>query len=125
MQAVERRNQMIEKLRIDKIVSVHDLALFFKTTDMTIRRDLADLERKGLINPQLRRRGVQRKSGDTNPNFSRGRARKKRRKRCWGKKRESGDRGRQHRNRHRNHALEVAKHVRDISDLTVITASIP
>ncbi len=49
MIAVERQNQIIEKLRIDKVVSVHELAGQFNTTDMTIRRDLAALERKGLI----------------------------------------------------------------------------
>lgn len=49
MIAAERQNLIIEKLRISKVVSVNDLAKEFKTTEMTVRRDLALLEKQGLI----------------------------------------------------------------------------
>lgn len=125
MLAVERRNQIIEKLRIDKVVSVHELAVQFNTTDMTIRRDLADLERKGLITRSYGGAVFNEKVGYESEFITR-QSEKKEIKALLGKKAagfvtpgdsigiDIGTTG-----------LEVAKHIRDIPDLTVITASIP
>jgi DeoR/GlpR family transcriptional regulator of sugar metabolism len=125
MIAVERRSQIIDKLRIDKVVSVHELAKQFGTTDMTIRRDLADLERKGLITRSYGGAVCNEKVGYESEFVTR-QSQKREIKALLGKKAASlvtpGDSigidiG--------TTALEVAKHVRDIPDLTVITASIP
>ena len=125
MIALERQNQIIEKLRIDKIVSVHDLAKQFNTTDMTIRRDLAALERKGLITRSYGGAIFNEKVGYESEFVTR-QSEKREIKSMLGKRAASlvtpGDSigidiG--------TTALEVAKHIRDIPDLTVITASIP
>jgi len=125
MLALERRNQIIEKLRIDKVVSVHELALRFSTTDMTIRRDFADLERKGLITRSYGGAVFNEKVGYESEFITR-QSEKKEIKTLLGKKAadfvtpgdsigiDIGTTG-----------LEVAKHIRDIPDLTVITSSIP
>jgi len=125
MIALERQNQIIEKLRIDKIVSVHDLAKQFNTTDMTIRRDLAALERKGLITRSYGGAIFNEKVGYESEFVTR-QSEKREIKSMLGKRAASlvtpGDSigidiG--------TTALEVAKHIRDVPDLTVITASIP
>lgn len=125
MIAIERQNQIIEKLRVNKVVSVHELATQFNTTDMTIRRDLAALERKGLITRSYGGAVFNEKVGYESEFVTR-QSEKREIKSLLGEKAASfvtpGDSigidiG--------TTALEVAKHVRDIPDLTVITASIP
>ena len=125
MIAVERQNQIIEKLRIDKVVSVHELAGQFSTTDMTIRRDLAALERKGLITRSYGGAVFNEKVGHESEFLTR-QGEESEVKSLLGQRAASlvtpGDSigidiG--------TTAIEVAKYVRDIPDLTVITASIP
>lgn len=125
MIAVERQNQIIEKLRIDKVVSVHELAGQFNTTDMTIRRDLAALERKGLITRSYGGAVFNEKVGHESEFLTR-QGEESEVKSLLGQRAASlvtpGDSigidiG--------TTAIEVAKYVRDIPDLTVITASIP
>lgn len=125
MIAVERQNQIIEKLKIDKVVSVHELAGQFNTTDMTIRRDLAALERKGLITRSYGGAVFNEKVGHESEFLTR-QGEESEVKSLLGQRAASlvtpGDSigidiG--------TTAIEVAKYVRDIPDLTVITASIP
>ncbi len=49
MIAVERQNYILKRLRTDNVVSVQELAKEFNITEMTVRRDLALLEKKELI----------------------------------------------------------------------------
>src|SRR4051794_10751202 len=49
MLAVERRQFVIETLRRDRAVVVADLARRFGVTEETVRRDLAKLEKQGLV----------------------------------------------------------------------------
>jgi DeoR/GlpR family transcriptional regulator of sugar metabolism len=125
MLPVERRNEIIKKLRKDKVVSVHDLALEFNTTDMTIRRDLANLERQGLLTRSYGGAIFNEKVGFESEFLTR-QSKNSEIKELLGKEAASlvtpGDSiaidiG--------TTALEVAKHVKGIPDLTVITASIP
>lgn len=125
MIAVERQNQIIEKLKIDKVVSVHELAGQFNTTDMTIRRDLAALERKGLITRSYGGAVFNEKVGHESEFLTR-QGEESEVKSLLGQRAAAlvtpGDSigidiG--------TTAIEVAKYVRDIPDLTVITASIP
>ena len=48
MLALERRNQIYEKLQRDKKVVVSELSQFYNVTEETIRRDLDKLEKDGL-----------------------------------------------------------------------------
>ena len=48
MLAIERRNEILSKLREEKKVLVGDLSKYYKVTEETIRRDLDLLEQKGL-----------------------------------------------------------------------------
>lgn len=48
MLALERRNQIYEKLQKDKKVVVGELSQFYNVTEETIRRDLEKLEKDGL-----------------------------------------------------------------------------
>ena len=47
MLALERRNQILEKLQKDKRVVVSDLSKFYSVSEETIRRDLEKLEKQG------------------------------------------------------------------------------
>ena len=49
MLAIERRNQILEKLQAEKKVLVSDLSQIYDVTEETIRRDLEKLEKSGLI----------------------------------------------------------------------------
>ena len=49
MLAIERRNQILEKLQAEKKVLVSDLSQIYDVTEETIRRDLVKLEKSGLI----------------------------------------------------------------------------
>lgn len=49
MLAIERRNQILEKLQAEKKVLVSDLSQYYDVTEETIRRDLEKLEKSGLI----------------------------------------------------------------------------
>lgn len=49
MLALERRNQIYEKLLKDKKVVVGELSQFYNVTEETIRRDLEKLEKEGLV----------------------------------------------------------------------------
>ena len=49
MLALERRNQIYEKLQRDKKVVVGELSQFYNVTEETIRRDLEKLEKEGLV----------------------------------------------------------------------------
>ena len=49
MLALERRNQILEKLQTEKKVLVSDLSQIYDVTEETIRRDLEKLEKSGLI----------------------------------------------------------------------------
>ncbi|MCL2368513.1 MAG: DeoR/GlpR family DNA-binding transcription regulator [Oscillospiraceae bacterium] len=125
MIAAERQEQIINQLRINKVVSVHELAQQFKTTDMTIRRDLALLEKKGLLTRSYGGAVFNGKVGNESDFIIRC-GEKPDIKAMIGRKAASlvtpgdsigidvGTTG-----------LEVAKHVRDIEDLSVLTASIP
>lgn len=48
MLALERRNQIIEKLQEDKRVVVSDLSKQFGVSEETIRRDLEILDKEGI-----------------------------------------------------------------------------
>lgn len=49
MLASERRNKIYEKILIDEVVIVNDLAEKFNVSTMTIRRDLDSLEKQGVL----------------------------------------------------------------------------
>ncbi len=49
MLAIERRNQILEKLQAEKKVLVSDLSQMYDVTEETIRRDLEKLEKSGLV----------------------------------------------------------------------------
>jgi len=125
MIAAERQNLILERLRVDKVVSVHELASQFDTTDMTIRRDLAALGHKGLITRSYGGAVFNEKVGFESEFITR-QVEGSEIKTLIGKKAASLvtpgdivgiDIG--------TTAFEVAKHVRDVMDLTVITASVP
>ena len=46
MLAIERKNEILEKLKIEQRVVVSELAAFYQVTEETIRRDLDKLEKK-------------------------------------------------------------------------------
>lgn len=48
MLAIERRNQILEKLQTDKKVVVNELSQTYEVSEETIRRDLEKLEKEGL-----------------------------------------------------------------------------
>ena len=48
MLALERRNQILEKLQAEKRVVVSDLSQLYNVSEETIRRDLDKLEKEGL-----------------------------------------------------------------------------
>ena len=49
MLAIERRNEILEKLQIEKKVVVSELSQLFGVSEETIRRDLEKLENDGLV----------------------------------------------------------------------------
>ena len=49
MLGLERRQRIMEKIRLDRKVYVSDLAQTFKVTEETIRRDLEKLEGQDLL----------------------------------------------------------------------------
>lgn len=49
MLAIERRNEILEKLQKEKRVVVSELSQFYKVSEETIRRDLEKLENDGLV----------------------------------------------------------------------------
>ncbi|MDF2539251.1 MAG: Transcriptional regulator of sugar metabolism [Herbinix sp.] len=49
MLAIERRNQIMEKLQEEKKVYVSSLSQFYQVSEETIRRDLEKLEKEGLV----------------------------------------------------------------------------
>ena len=48
MLAIERKNEILDKLRAEQRVLVSDLAEYYNVTEETIRRDLDKLEKEGL-----------------------------------------------------------------------------
>ncbi len=57
MLGLERRQKIMEKIRIDRKVYVSELAKLFKVTEETIRRDLEKLERQELLSRSCRDNG--------------------------------------------------------------------
>lgn len=49
MLAIERRNEILEKLQKEKRVLVGELSVFYKVSEETIRRDLEKLEKEGYV----------------------------------------------------------------------------
>jgi len=49
MLAIERRNEILEKLQIDKRVVVSELSQHYQVSEETIRRDLDKLDNEGLV----------------------------------------------------------------------------
>ena len=49
MLAIERRREILERLRIDGKVLVSELAKAFDVTEETVRRDLEKLDKEGLV----------------------------------------------------------------------------
>lgn len=49
MLAIERRNEILEKLQMEKRVVVSELSQIYKVSEETIRRDLEKLEKDGLV----------------------------------------------------------------------------
>lgn len=49
MAAVDRRHQILERVAEDQTIRVGELALAFDVSEMTIRRDIARLERDGFV----------------------------------------------------------------------------
>ena len=49
MLAIERRNDILERLQADKIVVVSELSAIYQVSEETIRRDLEKLENDGLV----------------------------------------------------------------------------
>ena len=47
MLAIERKNEILDKLRAEQRVLVSDLAEYYHVTEETIRRDLDKLEKEG------------------------------------------------------------------------------
>ena len=47
MLAIERKNEILDKLRAEQRVLVSDLAAYYHVTEETIRRDLDKLEKEG------------------------------------------------------------------------------
>jgi len=125
MIAAERHNQIIKRLRANKVVSVNELAKEFKTTEMTIRRDLAFLEKQGLLKRAYGGAVINEKVG-MESDFAIRQAEDSGIKELIGKKAASLitsgdcigiDIG--------TTSLEIAKNIKHIPDLNVITASIP
>ena len=54
MLAIERRNQILEKLQQEKRVVVSELSRLYQVSEETIRRDLEKLENDGLVIKSLR-----------------------------------------------------------------------
>ena len=48
MLAIERRNEILEKLQTDRRVVVSELSQIYEVSEETIRRDLERLEKEGL-----------------------------------------------------------------------------
>ena len=48
MLAIERRNEILERLREEKRVVVSELSRLYQVTEETIRRDLEKMEKDGL-----------------------------------------------------------------------------
>ena len=49
MLAIERRNEILEKLQSEKCVVVSELSQHYGVSEETIRRDLEKLENDGLV----------------------------------------------------------------------------
>lgn len=49
MLAIERRNDILERLQADKRVVVSELSAIYQVSEETIRRDLEKLENDGLV----------------------------------------------------------------------------
>lgn len=49
MLAIERRNEILEKLQKEKRVVVSELSRLYSVTEETIRRDLEKLEKDGYV----------------------------------------------------------------------------
>lgn len=125
MIAAERQNLIIEKLRISRVVSVNDLAKEFKTTEMTVRRDLALLEKQGMLKRSYGGAILSEKVG-LESDFAIRQAENSDIKALMGQRAASLitsgecigiDVG--------TTSLEIAKYIKHIPDLNVITASIP
>ena len=122
---MERQEQIISKLKLNKVASVHELALEYKTTDMTIRRDFALLEKKGLLTRSYGVAVFNGKVGNES-DFNIRSTEKPDVKAMIGRKAASFvtegdcigiDVG--------TTALEVARHIKGIDNLIILTSSIP
>ena len=49
MLAIERRNDILERLQAEKRVVVSELSVIYQVSEETIRRDLEKLENDGLV----------------------------------------------------------------------------
>ena len=49
MLAIERKNEILNKLRAEQRVLVSELAIHYGVTEETIRRDLDQLEKQGIL----------------------------------------------------------------------------
>ena len=58
MLALERRNQILEKLQAEKRVVVSDLSQLYNVSEETIRRDLDKLEKEGLKEFIITKKGL-------------------------------------------------------------------
>lgn len=56
MLAIERKNEILDKLRAEQRVLVSDLAAYYHVTEETIRRDLDKLGKGRIRHQDLRRR---------------------------------------------------------------------
>ena len=125
MLAIERRNLIVERLRQDKVVSVHELALEFKTTEMTIRRDLALLEQDSLLTRSYGGAVFNEKVGYESEFLTRQSEDSDTKTLIAARAASLVTPGDSIGIDVGTTALEVAKQIRNIPDLTVITSSIP
>jgi Transcriptional regulators of sugar metabolism len=125
MLAIERRNLILERLRQEKVVSVHELALEFKTTEMTIRRDLALLEQDSLLTRSYGGAVFNEKVGYESEFLTRQSEDSDIKTLIAARAASLVTPGDSIGIDVGTTALEVAKQIRNIPDLTVITSSIP
>ncbi|HWS43547.1 MAG TPA: DeoR/GlpR family DNA-binding transcription regulator [Pseudoflavonifractor sp.] len=125
MIAAERQNYILKRLRTDSVVSVQELAREFKTTEMTVRRDMAFLEKQGLITRAYGGAIRNEKVGFESYFASRQEERPDIKQKIAAKAAGLITDGDSIGIDVGTTAFEIARHIKDMRDLNVITASLP
>ena len=125
MIAAERQNYILKRLRMDSVVSVQELAREFKTTEMTVRRDLALLEKQGALTRSYGGAVTNEKVGFESYFSSRQAEHPDIKRKIAAKAAGFITDGDSIAIDIGTTAFEITKHIKDIRDLNVITASLP